>query len=608
MRAETLTDLLKEVDGEASDTPLQQKNCHAITYMRVSTADQDEDAQRRDMANYAKEKAVTIVTDPLSDDWYRDHGSKANDDNNRSNFFRAVEHAKQDKRVSLFLVWDESRLYRDKIKAAAVKADLRAHGVSVVPVTHPYDTTTVGGLWQESIYETQAQAYSMDVREKTLKSMPYAFSQRDPELKWCYKNGGVPQFGYKAERVERGKDSKGRPKFRLLWLLDDRVEAGRPRHEWVRVLLVDWFAERGWGDDRIVAELNRLGVKPVRNEVWSKSSLRQLREQFALLTYCGYYIYGKYAVKWLGAKRKRREKRATPLAVVENAHAAILTMEQAEKVQAVVQSRCQKSTYTRHHNEASPYMLSGGLMRCKVCGAPWTGEKRGKRRYYHCGAWAYREGFNCGRHWQMPVDSIEEALLNEVVQRFPVGEAEVQAWAHEVNTLLNGDHEDIDENRRRLQSRLTELKTEATNIAIALRRGKLMDALETQAHTVDKEQSDVERELRELGAMTTTTVEVNPEDMMRFYSELSETVKNGAPEDRKSVARLFIKELTVDPDSHAVDVVLYNPKLRGFMVAPTGFVNPPHLSSVMTDLLLPRHIVFTGGRGHGWHITNVVTG
>jgi hypothetical protein len=121
-------------------------------------------------------------------------------------------------------VWDESRFYRNKHRATSVKADLRAQGVFVVPVTHPYDPSTVGGLWQESIYETQAQAYSMDVREKTLKSMPYVFSQRhnDPqhsELNWCYKGGGLPPFGYQPHHVDMGRDRKGRQKRRLLWLL-----------------------------------------------------------------------------------------------------------------------------------------------------------------------------------------------------------------------------------------------------------------------------------------------------------------------------------------------------------------------------------------------------
>ena len=61
MRAETLTDLLKEVDGEASDTPLQQEKRYAFAYIRVSTDDQDENAQRADIAAYAEANNIGIL-------------------------------------------------------------------------------------------------------------------------------------------------------------------------------------------------------------------------------------------------------------------------------------------------------------------------------------------------------------------------------------------------------------------------------------------------------------------------------------------------------------------------------------------------------------------
>jgi DNA invertase Pin-like site-specific DNA recombinase len=75
----TLLDLLNG-NGHSGAQPQAAQTRHALAYLRVSTSDQDEQAQRRDVERWAAANHVVIL------DWYQDHGAKANDDDGRTAF------------------------------------------------------------------------------------------------------------------------------------------------------------------------------------------------------------------------------------------------------------------------------------------------------------------------------------------------------------------------------------------------------------------------------------------------------------------------------------------------------------------------------------------
>jgi hypothetical protein len=178
-----------------------------------------------------------------------------------------VERAKSDPRISYILVWDSYRFYRERLRAAATKYDLQKHGVTVVYVTSKHDPDSDIAPVMDALYEALAEQESRKNRARTLNRQRDNCETRDPETGWCYKNGGLPPFGMKQVRVQRGWDTRrGVPIHKQLWERDDTLQGGKPRHAWVRVILLDWLTEQEWGYKRIMNELNRLGVKPVRNE------------------------------------------------------------------------------------------------------------------------------------------------------------------------------------------------------------------------------------------------------------------------------------------------------------------------------------------------------
>lgn len=136
--------------------------------------------------------------------------------------------------------------------------------------------------------------------------------------------------------------------------------------------------------------------------------------------------------------------------------------------------------------------------------------------------------------------------------------------------MLRGESSELGTKHRHLQAKLRELDNEARNIATAIRHGKLLDALEAQAEAIEKEHTEVKRQLEELNSLTTSTTQVNADDVLRYYQELADTIYQGAPADRKRIAKHFIEEIWVDPKSRRVDAVLLDPaKLGVCVVAPT---------------------------------------
>lgn len=325
METPFLRDLLNSSNnGKGNGTHRKPQTRYALAYLRVSKDNQEEKSQRKDIEEWAQENNAVIL------DWFADHAARANDDEAREYFWLMVERAKSDPRISLVLVWDSYRFYRDRLRAAALKYDLKKHGVEAICVTSQHDPDSDISPLMDALHEAFAEQESRKNRARTLNRQRDNCETRDPETGWRYKNGGLPPFGMKQVRVKRGwNKERDMPIFKQLWDLDDTIEAGRPRYEWVRTILLDWLTEKGWGYKRILNELNGLGVKPVRNQYWSKSSIRDLLRDDNLITYCGHYAWNKHSDKWLGADKKREKRDTSEWHFVENAHPAIPTEEEA---------------------------------------------------------------------------------------------------------------------------------------------------------------------------------------------------------------------------------------------------------------------------------------
>ena len=107
---------------------------------------------------------------------------------------------------------------------------------------------------------------------------------RDEETNWCYKNGGLPPYGYKIHRVLVGKKKNGDPLFKSVWVENDNVvtckingkEVSKTVAAWAQYILIDLRLAKGWGFDKIRDHLNEIGLHAPRKQYWSDSTVCEM--------------------------------------------------------------------------------------------------------------------------------------------------------------------------------------------------------------------------------------------------------------------------------------------------------------------------------------------
>jgi DNA invertase Pin-like site-specific DNA recombinase len=165
---------------------------------------------------YARENRIQIL------EHFQDSSSAYNDED-RPGFDRMLNEAIQ-KRPKFILVDDSSRFARTRRHASTVTFMLQEHGVQLIAVSEPVvDPNSVQGVWLNGIMETKNEAASREIAFHTVRGMQGNIKARDPETGWCYKNGGRTPYGYRAVRVNRGQDSKGKPIIETIWELDPKT-------------------------------------------------------------------------------------------------------------------------------------------------------------------------------------------------------------------------------------------------------------------------------------------------------------------------------------------------------------------------------------------------
>jgi len=540
-----LTDILS--GGAQPPAEYPQSMRQVLAYARVSTDNQERaglsiPAQIREMLNYAKTKGISIV------ETYEEAESAFSDESRRPEFWRMVARAKSDPEITGILVHDFSRFFRDPYAGPMVKGELLAHGVRVVSATEPeYDPRSIAGLAIEKMTEFKNASYSLDVAFHTRKGMKENVGRRDPKIGYCYKNGGAPLWGFKAYKVERGVDRRGSPIKKVLWDKDATVVAGRPVWEWARHVLTELRMKQRSSLDEIRDSLNDHGVPAPRRLYWGAGSWHALLQPSALLQYAGYGVWNVHG-------KRGHHRPPSEWVIVENAHPPIITLAEAEASAEVNAHSSRLGTdrtqerMTMVRTQGSRYLLIGGLLLCKRCGANMVGYRNRGRFYYVCGAKAYRMGLGCGPALQIRKEEIEGAVVEEVGQLFNTW-GDTKRLLEMVNQELRARYQQCAAESLQINCRLGKVNEEIKNIRCAVKAGlDDLDWANQELRRLKREQEDLQVRQRALG----TEPEVPQVDLALvadYQRRFTEVFARGTNEEKRTVARCFVKKIEVDPDT-----------------------------------------------------------
>ena len=428
----SLSDLLKSIVQETGAV----KQEYACAYIRVSHQRSAEKAtspetQRRQIEEYAAKHGYIIIA------WYTDLAKSAfRDEDQRVEFHRMIHDAKADPRTSVLIVWKYDRFSRGN-QAQSQQEDLLRYGVRIESATEGYfDPYTASGSLMSGMTWTLSRYYSINLRAVVIPNMMTNFEQRDPDSGWAYKNGGYAQFGYKPHKINLGKNSKSMPVYKTIWVKDDRVFSGKQVWEWARTMLIDWRLGERLGYASIANRLTEAGVPTATGKSgWSMSTVRSLMGEWSrLYQYSGCAFWFKEDCTEKGNRIKRD---VSEWKIVKDAHEAIISEEDCDAIFEMGKTASTR-TKTNGRGKVSPYTLSGGIIKCAVCGSNWTSTRKRNSRYYLCGSHAYRNGSGCGPYWSLSSEMLEDFILTEILALMPPDEDTLATW-------VNGVNEDIKE-------------------------------------------------------------------------------------------------------------------------------------------------------------------
>lgn len=541
----TAQDLLQKLIGPSRREPKKslRSESKAVAWARVSTGEQEKHGlsipeQFRQIRRDAEGHGIELRRE------FHEAKSGFRRREQRHVFDQMIDFAKGDPDVGLILVHDYSRFGRDSDSARNDIEDLRRSGIRVRSVTEPMvDEDSSAGVYMKAFTFAKNEAYSRDVAFHTRKGCTANVQTRDPESGWCYKNGGQPLFGYRAERLHRGEVNRGRPIVKSIWVPDETVVGGRTMREWARYCLVD-LAGKGASLDELCAFCNKTGIPGRRKPYWGNSTWHALLQPSVLLQYCGVGV-------WNVRDKQGRERPPDEWIVVENAHEALITGEEAQGILAVRKAAGKKQFETGGSRaRASAYLLSGGLFRCDRCQGNMIGFHTGSGYYYVCGSQPYRQGMGCGPGVYVQQGQVEAEVLRGVRQVLDLC-ADPRGFTAKVNRELRQLWETSTGFRPDSAARIADIAKKIGNIRQAVEDG-LGDGVWANGRL-----AELVRERDEISANAAATggpPQLDVDTVMKYRRDTEKVFRQGEPAERKRLLRNWVQEVKLAPESLEVSI------------------------------------------------------
>jgi len=543
------TDLLQELCGSDQQYGGTESSpagrIIAVAWARVSTDMQEErglslPAQLAQIHAFADREEIEIIAE------FSEAVSAFGKEEKRTEFLRMLQYVRTNRQVKAILIHDFSRFSRRSDRASTLLQELSDAGIRVISVTEgELEAETVMGVWKRAITLAKNEAYSREVAFHTRKGCRANVQTRDAETGWCYKNGGQPLFGYKAVQLKRGEERKGHPIIKSIWELDDTIVNGRPMHEWARECLL--MAMQGTSLDQLRDFCNNNGVPARRKVYWCTTTWHEILQPHVLLKYTGCETWNVHRKN--GSIRPQEE-----WVVVENAHPALLTSDEAKAIVQARQVNSRKGFDNRSRNSrSSGNLLAGGLFKCGRCGSNMVGMDNGKGQYYRCGSHAYRRGLGCGQGIYIPRTAVEAEVINGL-QELIRDCSDSKGFATIINRNLFAQWQASSGHDPRAAKKLADIDRKIANLRQAMEDG--FDSKEDLLWAKTRlQQLNGEREqLQQQASAIDDIPHLDTGEAAKLRLALEKAFAQGTNATKKLLLRECVESVTLFPDEPVVDI------------------------------------------------------
>ncbi len=502
----------------------------AVIYARFSSNNQREEsitAQLRKGHDYCQKEGYTVVREYIDE-------AKSGKTIEKRDAFRAMMNDSAYGEFDVMVTHKFDRFARNRMEAALVKHHLMQNNVRIEYVEYRIDGSPES-VMLEAVMEGQAEFFSLNLSREVIKG------QTENVHQGKYNGGPVP-LGYDIVNGFYSINEKEAQVIRTIFRM--RLEG------------------KTYGE--VLAHLNESGMKTKKGERFGKNSLYDILRN---PKYCGDYVHGKQR----GASRlkniRTRTTDMTPRIKVENAIPAIITREEWQTMQEML------NTQKRGPQPRSERYLLTGFVRCGQCGSSMTGTKITSKKsnvsyeYYRCDASANKKA--C-KSTKIRKDFLEAEVLKEF-RRIIKKDTHTKEFWEKVATAhqkMQVDYKDV----------IVELEQEEKRLNIKLRN--LLDiAAEGGAHVA----KEIKRIGDELDLVTSTLQDKKNKatqliSSTSYLKSLFKELEKDSPANDRAIVEVFLDRAVITETE--VQIYLKLPSSQGKMrvsellVTPEGFEPP----------------------------------
>lgn len=481
-------------------------NKKAAIYARVSTEEQVKDgfsiqAQLSELDRYAAANNIEIVAK------YIDEGASGKSITGRPYMKRLLKDA-QERKFDTVMVYKIDRLARKLRDALEISDTLEQHNVKLISLNENFDTSTAFGRTAFQMLCSFAELERNTIVDRVKMGM----IQRAKEGKY---NGGIV-LGY--DSVDK-------------FLVINNDEA-------ILVRKIFDYAEQDMGLKAITRRLNEMGYKTKKGKPFSTYSIKTILNN---PIYIGKIRFNQLE-DW---SEKRRSGKNADYILVDGVHEPIISKEQWDNVQRIIQKRSYKPVRSK-----TPFILSG-LIKCPQCGAGMVaGRSKGAAgksyRYYICGQFHNKGKSVCSSH-AIRADMAEQHVIEELTRI--VNEPYIlRRLIDKINQQRRTADQPIQEERKLIQGQLSKLDSNKNKIMNNMMNDPdLIPIFKPKLLEIQEEQKILSDRLAGLNEQLSihNTNPIDHQSLQKLLTDFHVVLQEADPNERKSLYQLIIKDIQI---------------------------------------------------------------